>query len=336
MIEISIIIAFISLIIFLSFIDFKSFKKVDLKLNSIIIPVGVIGSFIYIYLSNENPYLAFKNSLLITITSLIAFLILTIIKNSHKKEMPIKNEIDTKSIEEIIEKKLKKLDLINKFDSKLNNIEYKIDNKFNELEEIKTILTFWTKRFDEDTKIFFQESMKLKQENKKQLSLIIKLISLQEKKFLEKIEYFEKSLYKIEHKKLTLDDESINNLLNKIESYINHIKLEIYSFNENLDELFSKETSFINDFVKIEEKIVEIKNELYNIQNQLIHTYEIENLNKELLILIKDLQTIKEEYKNTILLINQKIEELTIKNEEINKNRINKNDLVIQKYKNNL
>ena len=67
--------------------------------------------------------------------------------------------------------------------------EEKID--LTEISEIKEILEFWTKRFDEDTKLFHTETMNLKKENKKQLELIIRLISTQSKQIDSKIKFFE-------------------------------------------------------------------------------------------------------------------------------------------------
>jgi len=74
-------IVFTILITGLFFWDLITFyKKENIKVHRIIVPVGLIGSLISIYLSNQPLSIAVKNSLGILITSLLAFLIIVSIK----------------------------------------------------------------------------------------------------------------------------------------------------------------------------------------------------------------------------------------------------------------
>jgi hypothetical protein len=367
-------IIFISLIGILFFWDLITFyNKNNLRIHRIILPIGLLGTLTYTHFSNQNLFIAIKNSLSILIISLIAFLIILFIKlflthkNIKKEEKITKNNnVKNSNIEILSMKKLEdKLQLIDNkienlnFDKKLDNIEKKLLNKnkiIDEINEIKTIINFWTKRFDEDTKIFHNETLLLKKENKAQLSLIIKLLYSQSKEFEDKIKFFEKQLYKIENKKISLNDNIINNLLDKIESYLNHIKIEVSTMSNNFDEIYLKEDNLFNQIIKMENKIHKLDisiEELNTISNNIrIQDEKFEkilnnftDIKHQFESIIEKIENNNDENTNKVILkelssLEIKIEEILNNHQENIKEKINpiltKNEIVLKNYTDNL
>ena len=335
-------IVFTILIAGLFFWDLITFyKKENIKVHRIIVPVGLIGSLISVYLSNQPLSIAVKNSLGILITSLLAFLIIVSIKlflnknkdnsnNKNSNESELKevkiDEINEVSInlEDILERLSFQDAILEKMESEMELLKKRGEKEIEipeidltEISEIKEILEFWTKRFDEDTKLFHTETMNLKKENKKQLELIIRLISTQSKQIDSKIKFFEEKLHKIENKKVTIDDKIVNNLMNKIESYLNHIKIEISTITQNFDKIYSAENNFMEDINRIENQF---KNLIPYIQNLEISFQKFDDINENLIPLLNQFYKLRTEFEIILQNLKNNSSEFEIKENQLLKN----------------
>jgi len=344
------------------------YKKKNLRLHRILVPVGLLGSLVYIYISHEKLDLAIKNSLGILITSLLAFLIIITIKlflsrnELEKKTVEEKISVNNIDINELLEKlnsQNNKNDL-KEIKEQIITISNKVDNLKNsnnydftkEINEIKESIEFWMKRFDEDSKLFHSEAMALKQENKKQLALILKLLTMSSNKFNQKIELFENKLDILEHKKITIDDSIINSIIEKTQAHLNYIQIEISNIKNEFNEIYSKESKTINYINEIESTFNKIDTYLDNLSksfekidimdDKLIYTLnEFNNIKKEYENIIRNLSLPKENQQKNIL---NKLDELevllkNIENYKENKpaqTTINKNDIALKNYQENL
>jgi CDP-diglyceride synthetase len=122
-------IIFIILIAILFFWDLITFyNKKNLKIHRIIIPVGILGSLIYIYLSHQTLFTAIKNSLSIIIIAFVAFLIIISIKtflNIKKLNIEEKNNKHNNLLQILeFENLEKKINILNE---KIENLNF---NKF--------------------------------------------------------------------------------------------------------------------------------------------------------------------------------------------------------------
>jgi hypothetical protein len=344
------------------------YKKKNLRLHRILVPIGLLGSLAYIYISHEKLDLAIKNSLGILITSLLAFLIIIAIKlfltknelkkidSNEEKEIIKCNNID---IDELLEK-LNTNNNINSFEKKLTYLSNKIENLeqsnnsnlIEKINEIKESIEFWMKRFDEDSKLFHNEAMAIKNENKKQLSLILKLLTMSSNKFNQKIELFENKLDILEHKKITIDDNIINNIIEKTQAHLNYIKIELSNIQNSFNEIYSKETNTINYINEIESTFNKIDNYLNNlsksfekidvIDDKLIYTLnEFNNVKKEYENIIQNFSIPKENQQKNILNKLNELEMLLKNIENCKESKpaqttINKNDIALKNYQKNL
>jgi len=330
------------------------YKKENLKLHRILVPTGLLGSLVYIYLSHEKLEIAIKNSLVILIISLLAFLIIIAIKlfltknKIEEKPLNIDKILNNLTIKDELNDVINKIDIkddLISFEEKLNYILDKIETfeknhnlavQINEtkISELEENIEFWMKRFDEDSKIFHSEAMALKNENKKQLALILKLLTMSSNKFATKIEEFEIQLKRIENKKITIDDNIVNNITEKTISYLNHIKIEISNIKNNFDEIYSKENNLFLNIEKIEQTFKNIDSYLNNLNKSF---EKIDVLDDKFLYTLNEFNKIKTEYENIIkeLNISKYDEEIINKLEEL-KNILESNKKTTQNPKSNI
>ncbi len=351
---------FMLIIAGLFFYDLKIFyQKENIKIHRILVPVGIIGSLSYIYISPDNLITATKNSLVILILSLVAFVIIVAIKlyltRNKLDEIELTPKVDvtvdiSKAIEalktqnqaqfEIYKKELENIkETINNQDYTQN---YTIDTK--EIDEVKEMMQFLIKRFDEDTKLFMEESLVLKKNTKKQLEVIVKLISNQSKYVEDKIQYFEKELKIIANKEFNINDKKIDEITKSLEVLLSHIKIETNTLSTHLDEIYQKEELILdktnNIFTELKPTqsyidalnitLLDVKKELANISN----------IESKFIQLIVKMESLKDEF-NTVNLneIKNKLNEIEKKiNIETKKPEVEKttSNLAINKYKSNM
>jgi len=351
---------FILIIAGLFFYDLKVFyQKENIKIHRILVPVGIIGALSYIYISPDSLVTATKNSLIILILSLVAFVIIVAIKlylTRNKLDeikltpkvdvnVDISEAIQTLKIQnqaqfEIYKKELENIkETINNQDYTQN---YTIDTK--EIDEVKEMMQFLIKRFDEDTKLFMEESLVLKKNTKKQLEVIVKLISNQSKYVEDKIQYFEKELKIIANKEFNINDKKIDEITKSLEVLLSHIKIETKTLSTHLDEIYQKEELILdktnNIFTELKPTqsyidalnitLLDVKKELDNISN----------IESEFIQLIVKMESLKNEF-NTVNLneIKNKLNEIEKKiNTETKKPEVEKttSNLAINKYKSNM
>lgn len=341
---------FITIIAGLFFYDLKIFyQKENIKIHRILVPVGIIGSLSYIYISPDNLITATKNSLIILILSLVAFVIIVSIKlyltRNKLDEIELTPKVDTTEVIESL--KFQNQAQLEIYKKELNNIKKIIENtkstepiNINELNEIKEMMQFLIKRFDEDTKLFMDESLVLKKNTKKQLEVIIKLITNQSKYVEEKIQYFQKELKIIANKEFNINDKKIDEISKNLEVLLSHINLETKTLSTHLNEIYQKEELILDKTNNIFTNLKPTENYISDLNNTLINTKKelnnISHIEEEFLQLILKIESLKNQFKVINLdEIKNKLDEIEskIKKPEVEKTTSN---FVIDKYKSNM
>jgi len=354
---------FILIIAGLFFYDLKVFyQKENIKIHRILVPVGIIGALSYIYISPDSLVTATKNSLIILILSLVAFVIIVAIKlyltrnKLDEIEFTPKVDVNVDISEAIQTLKIQNQAQFEIYKKELDSIkegiekQVKEENKtidlinIDEINEIKELMQFLIKRFDEDTKLFMDESLVLKKNTKKQLEVIVKLISNQSKYVEEKIQYFQKELKIIANKEFNINDKKIDEITKSLEVLLSHIKIETKTLSTHLDEIYQKEelildkTNTIFTELKPTQSYIDALNiTLLDVKKQLDN---ISNIESEFIQLIVKMESLKDEFNNINLdEIKNKLNEIESKiNAETKKTEVEKttSNLAINKYKSNM
>lgn len=331
----------IGAIFFWDLIEFK--KNQNVKIHRLLIPVGILGSFVYIYLdkfSNLEEFLSVvHDSLLSLIVSILAFVIILAIKLFLSKS-EIKEEEEKFNFNELF-RLLEEIKNSNKNENHLKEIQKEIikikeqksyDSK--EINEIKETLNTLTIQFDNDVKRFQEESIAIKGNSIKQIEVVVRLLSKQTNILEEKIEYFESKLTKIEHKKITIDDDLIYSFSKNIELAMSKIEIDLDTIKRSMDSLYDKEKNFEVVMNTIEERLHSL-NEKIEKFNQVFDKDEkieyLSNINNEFKYVLDGFAELKNDFILSLHKININSNMVNEAKDEIFQNMQKSFDLVEEK-----